>query len=73
MLPGQGCTLHIFVSTKVPSQSFPRNCGTGLVHVLILDWTPPPHVALHSEYSANGEKPPSTIIKQENTWIPWKR
>lgn len=47
---GQGCELHVFVSTGAPSleQSFPPFIGAGLVHVLALCCIPPPQVAEHS-------------------------
>ena len=47
----QGCSLHERVILAGPSslQSFPPCCGAGLVHVLVLVITPPPHVTLHSD------------------------
>ena len=44
-------SLHESVISAGPSslQSFPPCCGAGLVQVLVLVITPPPHVALHSD------------------------
>ena len=56
----QGCSLHESVISAGPSslQSFPPCCGAGLVQVLVLVITPPPHVALHSD-SSHSVYPPS--------------
>ena len=58
-------SLHESVISAGPSslQSFPPCCGAGLVQVLVLVITPPPHVALHSDsfhsvYLPSIAKPP---------------
>ena len=70
----QGCSLHESVISAGPSslQSFPPCCGAGLVQVLVLVITPPPHVALHSD-SFHSVYLPSIAKPLKKKFLIWKR
>lgn len=58
---GQSCALHSFVSTGLSAHNAPPNMGIGLVHVRVLELTPPPQDAEHSVQLLQGVKPPFTM------------
>ena len=67
MLPVHDCSLHLWVSEEFdPSyvQSFPPNAGSGLLHVLALDWSPPPHSTAQTLHSSHLPQAPWTRQKE---------
>lgn len=61
LVPGQGSSLQERVSSLSPGHEFPPNCGGGLVQVLDLSCTPPPHVTGQSLQSSQSDQFPSTV------------
>ena len=60
ILPGHGLSLHVETSVSLPLQYSPPCCGTGSVHVLFLNWRPPPHVESQSFHEVHELHIPST-------------
>ena len=54
--------LHGALSNSAPTQFLPPNNGNGLVHVLILSFSPPVHVDEHCDQVLHTPQPPSTTI-----------
>lgn len=52
--------LQDWYRTLCPSQYFPPFCGTGSVHSLWENSTPPPHVLEHCSHGPHKLQPPST-------------
>ena len=50
ILPGQQMVRHDLLSTLEPGQSLPLQKGTGLSHLLVHLFVPPPHVLLHDPH-----------------------
>ena len=61
-LLGQGSSLQDLDSSLSPGHGLPSNCGGGLVHVLDLSCTPPPHVTGQSLQSFQSDQYPSTEL-----------
>ena len=49
-LPGHAEVLQSVIPDVEPGQSLPPPDGIGLLHVLVLDFCPVPHVLVHVEY-----------------------
>lgn len=62
-LLGQGSSLHCLDSSLSPGHDFPPKAGGGLVQVLVLSCTPPPHVTGHSLQSFQSDQLPSTKLR----------
>ena len=65
ILLGQGSSLQVLVSSLSPGHDSPPKAGGGLVQVLDLFCTPPPHVTGQSLQSFQSDQLPSTIKFQE--------
>ena len=52
--------LQSVISDDEPGQLLPPPDGTGLVHVLVLDFSPVPHVLVHVEYAPHAVHIPFT-------------
>ena len=63
-LLGQACTLQRCDCFCVPRQSWPPLAGGGLLHVLILFWTPPPQDSVQKSHSSQAPQWPSTVSKK---------
>ena len=50
-LPVHAEVLQSVISDDEPGQLLPPPDGGGLVHVLVLDFSPVPHVLVHDEYA----------------------
>ena len=67
---GLTCVLHhLFpaISLITPSQSRPFTDGLGLVQVLVLNWTPPPHALVHCPADDQTDQPPLITVILEIT------
>ena len=60
ILLGQGSSLQALLSSLSPGHDSPPKDGGGLVQVLDLFWTPPPHVTGQSLQSFHSDQLPST-------------
>ena len=60
LVPGHGSSLQERACSLLPGHEFPPNCGGGLVQVLDLFCTPPPHVTGQSLQSSQSDQLPST-------------
>lgn len=58
-LTGQGDVLQVSDSSKESEQFCPPYCGNGFVHVLFLDFNPPPHETEQTLHIFHSLKPPS--------------
>ena len=61
-IPGQLSILHVVFSKEAPAQLLPPPDGVGLVHVLVLDICPTPHVLEQDEYVPHSLHWPFTEI-----------
>ena len=59
-VPGQAFVLQSTVTVFEPVQSLPPPDGAGLLHVLVLDFCPVPHVLVHVEYAPHAVHIPFT-------------
>ena len=59
-LPGHAEVLQSVISDVEPGQSLPPPDGAGLLHVLVLDFCPVPHVLVHVEYAPHAVHIPFT-------------
>ena len=59
-LPGHAEMLQSVISEVEPGQVLPPPDGAGLVHALVLDFCPVPHVLVHVEYTPHALHIPFT-------------
>ena len=59
-IPGQVFVLQFVVSEEDPAQLLPPPDGAGLLHVLVLDFCPVPHVLVHVVYAPHALHIPFT-------------
>ena len=60
-LLGHGFVLHFWDASAIPTQTAPPNAGAGLLQDLVFIWSPPPHVAEHTDQVPKSDHPPSTV------------
>lgn len=56
------CSLHFSDSTPVPMHSLPLHCGTGSLHDLDLNLSPPLQFLEHSDQAPHWPQLPSTLM-----------